>query len=65
MAKAGDDLFVEAGDGNDAALVSLDASTSLNPKSEGLTYEWLNEDGDVVATGQNAVGRISTSASMS
>lgn len=51
MAKAGDDLAVEAEDGADTAAVTLDASRSLNPKAEALTYTWTNKDGDVVATG--------------
>ncbi|MDQ8731495.1 metallophosphoesterase [Bradyrhizobium sp. LHD-71] len=51
MAKAGDDLTIEAEDGADTAAVTLNASRSLNPKSEALTYSWTNKDGDVIATG--------------
>ncbi|MCA1952839.1 MAG: metallophosphoesterase, partial [Hyphomicrobiales bacterium] len=51
MAKAGDDLVVEAGEGADTAQVMLDASRSLNPKSEALTYTWTDKNGDIVATG--------------
>jgi len=51
MAKAGDDLVVAAADGQTKAQVGLDASKSLNPKSEALSYEWHDADGDVVATG--------------
>jgi 3',5'-cyclic AMP phosphodiesterase CpdA len=54
MAKAGDDLQASAASGEDKASVQLDASQSLNPKSEALTYSWTDENGDVVATGANA-----------
>ncbi|RDJ23165.1 hypothetical protein DWF00_21195 [Bosea caraganae] len=54
MAKAGDDLQVSASAGEDKASVQLDASKSLNPNSEALSYSWTDENGDVVATGANA-----------
>ncbi|MGX5735212.1 family 16 glycoside hydrolase [Bosea thiooxidans] len=53
MAKAGDDLQATAATGQDKASVHLDASKSLNPKSEALTYSWTDKNGDVVATGAN------------
>jgi 3',5'-cyclic AMP phosphodiesterase CpdA/Ca2+-binding RTX toxin-like protein len=51
MAKAGDDLFVTAASGEKSMTVALDAASSLNPKSEALSYAWIDENGDVVATG--------------
>ena len=51
MAKAGNDIVAEANDGSTTANVQLDASHSLNPKGEALTYSWTDEHGDVVATG--------------
>ncbi len=51
-AKAGDDQFVEAGAGKDTGLVSLDASGSIDPGSEIVKFEWLDDEGNVVATGK-------------
>ncbi|WP_374382351.1 hypothetical protein [Dongia sp.] len=51
QARAGDDLFVHAPNGSDKALVSLDASQTLDPKHDIVSYEWLDEDGNVIATG--------------
>ncbi len=53
-AKAGDDQFVEAEEGADTAAITLDASGSLDPNSEIVLYEWLDEDGEVIATGESA-----------
>ncbi|WP_374653555.1 hypothetical protein [Dongia sp.] len=52
QARAGDDLFVDAPAGADVALVPLDASQSLNPQQDIVSYEWLDEDGNVIATGE-------------
>ncbi len=54
MAKAGDDLTVEAEAGARTARVTLDASHSLDPKGETLLYTWTDEDGTVVASGHDA-----------
>ena len=53
-AKAGDDLFVTAEGGEDKAVVSLDAGASIDPNGEIVSYEWIDEDGKVVATGETA-----------
>ncbi|WP_374367190.1 hypothetical protein [Dongia sp.] len=52
QARAGDDLFVDAPAGADKALVTLDASQSLNPQDDIVSYEWLDADGNVIATGE-------------
>jgi Ca2+-binding RTX toxin-like protein/3',5'-cyclic AMP phosphodiesterase CpdA len=52
QARAGDDLFVDAPAGADNALVPLDASQSLNPHHDIVSYEWLDEDENVIATGE-------------
>ncbi len=52
IAKAGDDQFVSAASGEAKATVTLKGDGTLNPANDGgLTYEWLDEDGEVVATG--------------
>ncbi len=51
MAKAGNDIIATAEDGAETSSVKLDATKSLNPKSEGLTYSWSDENGTVIATG--------------
>ncbi|HEY9215613.1 MAG TPA: family 16 glycoside hydrolase, partial [Ancylobacter sp.] len=51
IAKAGNDQFVTAADGEDKAQVTLDGDWTLNPNNdEGLTYRWTDRDGNVVAT---------------
>ena len=57
MAKAGDDMFVTATSGEKSMAVTLDAASSLNPKSEALSYAWIDENGDVIATGATAERR--------
>ncbi len=57
IANAGDDLFVDAGAGEAAAEVTLDASASIDPDGT-ATYEWLDADGDVIATGETASAEL-------
>ena len=52
IAKAGDDQFVNAADG-DVANVTLDASKSIVVEGDVVTYTWKDADGNVVATGAN------------
>lgn len=51
QADAGDDLTAAATPGADKAAIRLDATASLNPKDETLTYRWLDAGGREVATG--------------
>jgi Ca2+-binding RTX toxin-like protein len=51
LAKAGDDMFVDAADGAKTASVTLNAAGSLNPNGDDLAYAWIDENGDVIATG--------------
>ncbi|WP_340116978.1 metallophosphoesterase, partial [Pelagibius sp. 7325] len=53
-ADAGADLFVEAENGAETAIVTLDAGQSLDPNGEIVTYEWLDAEGRVVASGELA-----------
>ncbi|WP_018388915.1 cadherin-like domain-containing protein [Ancylobacter sp. FA202] len=51
IAKAGNDQFVTAGNGQDKAQVTLDGDWTLNPNNDqGLSYVWTDRDGTVVAT---------------
>jgi 3',5'-cyclic AMP phosphodiesterase CpdA len=52
QADAGDDLTAAAAPGAVKAAVKLDASGSLNPKDETLTYRWLDAGGREIATGE-------------
>lgn len=52
MAKAGDDQFVTAAEG-DKASVTLDASKTIVVDGDDVTYAWKDADGNVVATGAN------------
>jgi hypothetical protein len=47
-ADAGDDMVVQAA--GDAAAVTLSAAKTVDPLSQILRYEWLDADGEVVAT---------------
>ncbi|SHK39300.1 Concanavalin A-like lectin/glucanases superfamily protein, partial [Roseomonas rosea] len=49
-AKAGDDRLVSAGAEGEEALVTLDAGATVDPKHQVIGYEWLNADGEVIAT---------------
>lgn len=51
QAIAGDDLFVTAEE--EVAEVSLSGSNSFSPEGE-LSYQWLDEAGDVLAEGETA-----------
>lgn len=53
-AKAGDDQFVEASNGEDNAMVTLDASGSVDWNNEISLFEWLDEEGNVIGTGESA-----------
>ncbi|MEQ9609798.1 MAG: metallophosphoesterase, partial [Kiloniellaceae bacterium] len=53
-AKAGDDQFVEAEAGAANATVALDASASIDPNDEIVSYQWLDSEGRVVAEGETA-----------
>lgn len=55
QARAGDDLFLDAPDGAKAMDVTLDAGQSLDPQNDIVHYEWLDEDGNLVATGEKPV----------
>ncbi|EFH13407.1 hypothetical protein HMPREF0731_0372, partial [Pseudoroseomonas cervicalis ATCC 49957] len=52
-AKAGDDQLVAAA-GAEGALVVLDGSGSVDALRQVVRYEWLNADGELVATGARA-----------
>lgn len=51
-ANAGDDQTVAAS--GEAAVVTLDAAKSVDPLHQILRYEWLNADGEVLATDAKA-----------
>lgn len=53
-AKAGDDQFVEAADGMKQAAVTLDGSGSIDANDEIVSFEWLDSEGRVIATGETA-----------
>ncbi|RZL66370.1 MAG: hypothetical protein EOP29_29095, partial [Rhodococcus sp. (in: high G+C Gram-positive bacteria)] len=53
FAKAGDDKFVSATDG-ESATVKLDASGTIVPAGTEVTYTWKDADGNVVASGKTA-----------
>lgn len=55
QARAGEDLFLEAPAGAKAVDVTLDATASLDPQNDIVHYEWLDEDGNLVATGPQPV----------
>ncbi|MBO6824965.1 MAG: hypothetical protein JJ879_02085 [Sneathiella sp.] len=51
-AKAGDDQFVKAEEGDKFALVTLDGAKSIDPNSEIVSYKWVDADGHVIAEGK-------------
>lgn len=55
QARAGADLFLEAADGAKTLDVTLDAGESLDPQNDIVRYEWLDEDGNLVATGAQPI----------
>ena len=58
-AKAGADLFLDAAEGAETASVTLDASGSIDPEAEIVSYEWLDAEGQVIATGETAEVELS------
>lgn len=51
IAKAGDDQFVSASEGEDTAAVTLTGDKTLNPaEDEGLSFVWTDADGNIVST---------------
>ncbi|RDJ20622.1 hypothetical protein DWF00_04925, partial [Bosea caraganae] len=59
QAKAGNDVFADAGAGANSTLVVLDGRGTLNPDLA-QSYEWRDEDGNVVATGALASVELET-----
>ncbi|GAB5470484.1 MAG: hypothetical protein Kilf2KO_35140 [Rhodospirillales bacterium] len=51
-AKAGDDQFVTAEGDADEAKVTLDASGSIDPNDEIVSYLWLDAEGQEMASGE-------------
>ncbi|MBB6014189.1 Ca2+-binding RTX toxin-like protein [Aquamicrobium lusatiense] len=52
IAKAGNDQFVSAQEGEEKALVTLEGNLTLNPADDDdLSYVWTDEDDNVVAIG--------------
>ena len=51
IAKAGDDQVVAAPGAQETASVTLDASRSVDPAAAIVSYEWIDADGTVIATG--------------
>lgn len=51
IAKAGDDQFVSANEGEDTAAVTLTGDKTLNPaEDESLDFVWTDEDGNILST---------------
>lgn len=61
VADAGDDVFVAAASGQKQHELVLDAGRTVDPfgvVADDAAYEWVNADGDVVATGKVATAAL-------